>query len=182
MCVRSHLDKTTTWHDPRLSQLQSAASQHPISGAPVHAHSLSNPASTTQPQNINPDAGINLTTHIPLTRSLHNPVSQNCLTMFNFIGSCPGLWLVSFLQDFLLVFYFHGSGVYSIKREMGLSGCEILVQCPSKLRAIFRKNSGGSSSVNSEIFKCAFLNKFHNDKLLDGQFTQITKNIFSKLY
>ncbi|TKS82982.1 Transcriptional coactivator YAP1 [Collichthys lucidus] len=53
----NHLDKTTTWHDPRLSQLQSAASQHPISGAPVHAHSLSNPASTTQPQNINPDAG-----------------------------------------------------------------------------------------------------------------------------
>uniref|UniRef100_A0A8C9YVG3 Transcriptional coactivator YAP1-like n=1 Tax=Sander lucioperca TaxID=283035 RepID=A0A8C9YVG3_SANLU len=28
----NHLDKTTTWHDPRLSQLQSAAAQHPISG------------------------------------------------------------------------------------------------------------------------------------------------------
>nr|XP_046266062.1 transcriptional coactivator YAP1-like isoform X2 [Scatophagus argus] len=47
----NHLDKTTTWHDPRLSQLQSAAAQHPISGTPVHAHSLSNPAPTTQPQN-----------------------------------------------------------------------------------------------------------------------------------
>uniref|UniRef100_A0A8P4K6E9 WW domain-containing protein n=1 Tax=Dicentrarchus labrax TaxID=13489 RepID=A0A8P4K6E9_DICLA len=51
----NHLDKTTTWHDPRLSQLQSAAAQHPISGTPVHAHSLSNPAPTTQPQNINPE-------------------------------------------------------------------------------------------------------------------------------
>uniref|UniRef100_A0AAQ5ZFI7 WW domain-containing protein n=1 Tax=Amphiprion ocellaris TaxID=80972 RepID=A0AAQ5ZFI7_AMPOC len=28
----NHRDKTTTWHDPRLSQLQSAAAQHPISG------------------------------------------------------------------------------------------------------------------------------------------------------
>ncbi|CAI5643588.1 transcriptional coactivator YAP1 isoform X2 [Oreochromis niloticus] len=51
----NHLDKTTTWHDPRLAQLQSAAAQHPISGPPVHAHSLSNPAPTTQPQNINPE-------------------------------------------------------------------------------------------------------------------------------
>ncbi|XP_063343849.1 transcriptional coactivator YAP1-like isoform X1 [Pelmatolapia mariae] len=53
----NHLDKTTTWHDPRLAQLQSAAAQHPISGPPVHAHSLSNPAPTTQPQNINPEKG-----------------------------------------------------------------------------------------------------------------------------
>ncbi|KAL6098622.1 uncharacterized protein ACO6RY_17717 [Pungitius sinensis] len=51
----NHLDKTTTWHDPRLSQLQSAAVQHPISGTPVHAHSLSNPAPTTQQQNTNPE-------------------------------------------------------------------------------------------------------------------------------
>ncbi|XP_070839809.1 transcriptional coactivator YAP1-like isoform X4 [Chaetodon trifascialis] len=52
----NHLDKTTTWHDPRLSQLQSAAAQqHPIPGAPVHAHSLSNPAPTTQQPNINPE-------------------------------------------------------------------------------------------------------------------------------
>lgn len=51
----NHLEKTTTWHDPRLAQLQSAASQHPIPGPPVHAHSLSNPAPTTQPQNINPE-------------------------------------------------------------------------------------------------------------------------------
>lgn len=53
----NHLEKTTTWHDPRLAQLQSAASQHPIPGPPVHAHSLSNPAPTTQPQNINPETG-----------------------------------------------------------------------------------------------------------------------------
>ncbi|XP_076607217.1 transcriptional coactivator YAP1-like isoform X4 [Chaetodon auriga] len=52
----NHLDKTTTWHDPRLSQLQSAAAQqHPIPGPPVHAHSLSNPAPTTQQPNINPE-------------------------------------------------------------------------------------------------------------------------------
>lgn len=60
LCVCSHLDKTTTWHDPRLSQLQSAAAQHPIPGAPVHSHSLSNPAPTTQPQNISPETGIAL--------------------------------------------------------------------------------------------------------------------------
>ncbi|XP_030602647.1 transcriptional coactivator YAP1-like isoform X1 [Archocentrus centrarchus] len=53
----NHLDKTTTWHDPRLAQLQSAAAQHPIPAPPVHAHSLSNPAPTTQPQNINPEKG-----------------------------------------------------------------------------------------------------------------------------
>lgn len=59
LCVRSHLDKTTTWHDPRVPQLQSAASQHPIANTPVHAHSLSNPAATTQAQNsINPEPGI----------------------------------------------------------------------------------------------------------------------------
>ncbi|XP_029957426.1 transcriptional coactivator YAP1-like isoform X2 [Salarias fasciatus] len=51
----NHLEKTTTWHDPRLAQLQSAATQHPISGTPIHAHSLSNPAPTTQAQSINPE-------------------------------------------------------------------------------------------------------------------------------
>ncbi|CAJ1063955.1 transcriptional coactivator YAP1-like isoform X2 [Xyrichtys novacula] len=51
----NHLEKTTTWHDPRLAQLQSAAAQLPIAGTPIHAHSLSNPAPTTQPQNINQD-------------------------------------------------------------------------------------------------------------------------------
>ncbi|XP_034406611.1 transcriptional coactivator YAP1-like isoform X2 [Cyclopterus lumpus] len=60
----NHLDKTTTWHDPRLSQLQSAAAQHPISGTPVHAHSLSNPAPTTQPQNINPETAQKMNTGI----------------------------------------------------------------------------------------------------------------------
>lgn len=34
-------------------------------------------------------------------------------------------------------------------------------------------------AVNSEIFKCAFLNKFHDVRLLNGQFTQITKKTFS---
>ncbi|XP_029957424.1 transcriptional coactivator YAP1-like isoform X1 [Salarias fasciatus] len=53
----NHLEKTTTWHDPRLAQLQSAATQHPISGTPIHAHSLSNPAPTTQAQSINPETG-----------------------------------------------------------------------------------------------------------------------------
>ncbi|XP_071754291.1 transcriptional coactivator YAP1-like isoform X2 [Centroberyx gerrardi] len=48
----NHLEQTTTWHDPRLSQLQSVAAQHPISGPPVHAHTLPNSASTTQPPNI----------------------------------------------------------------------------------------------------------------------------------
>ncbi|XP_056267517.1 transcriptional coactivator YAP1-like isoform X2 [Pseudoliparis swirei] len=60
----NHLDKTTTWHDPRLSQLQSAAAQHPVSGTPVHAHSLSNPAPTTQPQSINPETAQKMNTGI----------------------------------------------------------------------------------------------------------------------
>ncbi|XP_023818353.1 transcriptional coactivator YAP1 isoform X2 [Oryzias latipes] len=50
----NHLDKTTTWLDPRLSQLQSA--QHPIANAPVHSHSFSNPAPTTQAQSVNPES------------------------------------------------------------------------------------------------------------------------------
>ncbi|XP_058484000.1 transcriptional coactivator YAP1-like [Solea solea] len=56
----NHLDKTTTWHDPRLSQLQSAAAQHPIAGTPLHGHSLSNPAPSTQPQNISPETVQNM--------------------------------------------------------------------------------------------------------------------------
>ncbi|KAL3042874.1 hypothetical protein OYC64_020735 [Pagothenia borchgrevinki] len=51
----NHVDKTTTWQDPRIAQLQLAAAQHPISGTPIHAHSLSNPAPTTLQQNINPE-------------------------------------------------------------------------------------------------------------------------------
>uniref|UniRef100_A0A3B5K7C1 Yes1 associated transcriptional regulator n=1 Tax=Takifugu rubripes TaxID=31033 RepID=A0A3B5K7C1_TAKRU len=55
----NHLDKTTTWHDPRIAQLQSAAAQRPIAGTPVHTHSLSNPAQpATQPQNnMSPETG-----------------------------------------------------------------------------------------------------------------------------
>ncbi|XP_077402390.1 transcriptional coactivator YAP1-like isoform X2 [Vanacampus margaritifer] len=49
----NHLDKTTTWHDPRLTQLQSAAPPHPGGPSPVHAHSLSNPATPS----CNTDAG-----------------------------------------------------------------------------------------------------------------------------
>ncbi|XP_077361930.1 transcriptional coactivator YAP1-like isoform X1 [Festucalex cinctus] len=52
----NHLDKTTTWHDPRLTQLQSAAPPHP-GPAPVHTHSLSNPATATVTPSCNPDAG-----------------------------------------------------------------------------------------------------------------------------
>ncbi|XP_057677778.1 transcriptional coactivator YAP1-like isoform X1 [Corythoichthys intestinalis] len=53
----NHLDKTTTWHDPRLTQLQSTAQPHP-GPSPAHAHSLSNPAPTTAtPPSSNPDAG-----------------------------------------------------------------------------------------------------------------------------
>lgn len=68
VCVRSHLDKTTTWHDPRIAQLQSAAAQRPIAGTPVHTHSLSNPAQpATQPQNnISPETGIALSLFHPL--------------------------------------------------------------------------------------------------------------------
>ncbi|KAM4726425.1 transcriptional coactivator YAP1-like isoform 2-T2 [Anableps anableps] len=53
----NHVHKTTTWQDPRLSQLQSAAAQHQIACTPIHAHSFSNPAPTTQPKNIIPETG-----------------------------------------------------------------------------------------------------------------------------
>ncbi|XP_061658890.1 transcriptional coactivator YAP1-like isoform X2 [Syngnathoides biaculeatus] len=52
----NHVDKTTTWHDPRLAQLQSAAPPHP-GPSPAHTHSLSNPATATKPPGCNPDAG-----------------------------------------------------------------------------------------------------------------------------
>ncbi|KAM4620431.1 transcriptional coactivator YAP1-like isoform 2-T3 [Polymixia lowei] len=51
----NHLDQTTTWHDPRLSQLQSLAAQHPIAGTPVYANTLANSTSTSQTQNISPE-------------------------------------------------------------------------------------------------------------------------------
>lgn len=57
LCLFSHLQKTTTWQDPRLSQLQSATVQHQIPCAPVHTHSFSNPAPTTQPQPISSETG-----------------------------------------------------------------------------------------------------------------------------
>lgn len=102
-CVRSHLDKTTTWHDPRVSQLQSAAAQHPISGTPVHAHSLSNPAPTTQPQNnINPETGITLTPPPPfIIQFLFR--AQTCFSKFCSTGSGTSLCWVWFLRDSLLV-------------------------------------------------------------------------------
>ncbi|XP_023197954.1 transcriptional coactivator YAP1-like isoform X1 [Xiphophorus maculatus] len=53
----NHVHRTTTWQDPRLSQLQSAAAQHQIACTPSHAHSFSNPAPTTQPKNIVPETG-----------------------------------------------------------------------------------------------------------------------------
>ncbi|XP_007556469.1 PREDICTED: transcriptional coactivator YAP1-like isoform X3 [Poecilia mexicana] len=51
----NHAQRSTTWQDPRLSQLQSAAAQHQIACTPSHAHSFSNPAPTTQPKNIIPE-------------------------------------------------------------------------------------------------------------------------------
>ncbi|KAM9332847.1 transcriptional coactivator YAP1-like isoform 2-T2 [Pholidichthys leucotaenia] len=53
----NHLDKTTTWTDPRLTLLHPAATQHPIIGPPVHGHSLSNPVPTTQTHTGNPETG-----------------------------------------------------------------------------------------------------------------------------
>ncbi|XP_056140944.1 transcriptional coactivator YAP1-like isoform X1 [Lampris incognitus] len=54
----NHLDQTTTWHDPRLSQLQSMAAQHPIPSTPVYPHTLTNSTSTTQSQNnVNSETG-----------------------------------------------------------------------------------------------------------------------------
>uniref|UniRef100_A0AAV2JE78 WW domain-containing protein n=1 Tax=Knipowitschia caucasica TaxID=637954 RepID=A0AAV2JE78_KNICA len=51
----NHVDKTTTWHDPRLTQLQAAAAQHPLSGPPAHTNAHSNQAPTVQPANISTD-------------------------------------------------------------------------------------------------------------------------------
>uniref|UniRef100_I3JBA7 WW domain-containing protein n=1 Tax=Oreochromis niloticus TaxID=8128 RepID=I3JBA7_ORENI len=112
----NHLDKTTTWHDPRLAQLQSAAAQHPISGPPVHAHSLSNPAPTTQPQNINPEKGITLLAPTNLSSpssffEKHRPASDN-----NSASGGSGLCWVGFLYPF------GGSGDFGGRKitKMGL--------------------------------------------------------------
>ncbi|XP_046876595.1 transcriptional coactivator YAP1-like [Hypomesus transpacificus] len=53
----NHLDQITTWHDPRLSHLQTSAAPNPIASPPPHAHTLTNPAPTTQTHNASPDTG-----------------------------------------------------------------------------------------------------------------------------
>ncbi|KAM6987075.1 transcriptional coactivator YAP1-like [Aplochiton taeniatus] len=52
----NHQEQTTTWHDPRLSQLQTNAAPHPTAGPPPQAHTLANPAPTTL-NNAGPDTG-----------------------------------------------------------------------------------------------------------------------------
>lgn len=100
LCVFSHLDKTTTWHDPRLSQLQSAAAQHPISGTPVHGHSLSNPAPATSTQNIDPETGtFPLSPAAPLHKAASHCSAPQCDAVCGFYihGSMLGIKIISSL-------------------------------------------------------------------------------------
>ncbi|XP_038860856.1 transcriptional coactivator YAP1-like [Salvelinus namaycush] len=46
----NHLDQTTTWHDPRLSHLQTNAAPHLLSAPPPHTHTLAHPAPNTHTQ------------------------------------------------------------------------------------------------------------------------------------
>ncbi|XP_042165332.1 transcriptional coactivator YAP1 isoform X3 [Oncorhynchus tshawytscha] len=46
----NHLDQTTTWHDPRLSHLQTNAAAHLLSAPPPHTHTLAHPAPNTHTQ------------------------------------------------------------------------------------------------------------------------------------
>ncbi|XP_055797380.1 transcriptional coactivator YAP1-like [Salvelinus fontinalis] len=52
----NHLDQTTTWHDPRLSHLQTNAAPHLLSAPPPHTHTLAHPAPNTQ-SNTNSNTG-----------------------------------------------------------------------------------------------------------------------------
>nr|XP_046187106.1 transcriptional coactivator YAP1-like isoform X1 [Oncorhynchus gorbuscha] len=54
----NHLDQTTTWHDPRLSHLQTNAAAHLLSAPPPHTHTLAHPAPNTHTQsNTNSNTG-----------------------------------------------------------------------------------------------------------------------------
>uniref|UniRef100_A0A8C7ZQ24 WW domain-containing protein n=1 Tax=Oryzias sinensis TaxID=183150 RepID=A0A8C7ZQ24_9TELE len=66
----NHLDKTTTWLDPRLSQLQSA--QHPIANAPVHSHSFS-PLPEGWEQAVTPEGEMYYIDHINKTTTWVDP-------------------------------------------------------------------------------------------------------------
>uniref|UniRef100_A0A665UBX1 WW domain-containing protein n=1 Tax=Echeneis naucrates TaxID=173247 RepID=A0A665UBX1_ECHNA len=68
----NHLDKTTTWHDPRLTQLQSAAAQHPLPAAPTHAHSLS-PLPEGWEQAVTADGEVYYIDHINKTTTWVDP-------------------------------------------------------------------------------------------------------------
>uniref|UniRef100_A0A3Q0R0T5 Yes1 associated transcriptional regulator n=1 Tax=Amphilophus citrinellus TaxID=61819 RepID=A0A3Q0R0T5_AMPCI len=78
----NHLDKTTTWHDPRLAQLQSAAAQHPIPAPPVHAHSLS-PVPEGWEQAVTADGEMYYIDHINKTTTWVDPRLGSTLSNLN---------------------------------------------------------------------------------------------------
>ncbi|XP_028977077.1 transcriptional coactivator YAP1 [Esox lucius] len=56
----NHLEQTTTWHDPRLSHLQTTAAPHPLSAPPPHTHTLAHPGPNTHTHtqsNASPNTG-----------------------------------------------------------------------------------------------------------------------------
>uniref|UniRef100_A0A667Y8M8 WW domain-containing protein n=1 Tax=Myripristis murdjan TaxID=586833 RepID=A0A667Y8M8_9TELE len=74
----NHLDQTTTWHDPRLPQLQSAAAQHPISGPPVHfyfvlSHCCPGPLPEGWEQAVTPEGEVYYINHVTKSTSWLDP-------------------------------------------------------------------------------------------------------------
>uniref|UniRef100_A0A8C6T633 Yes1 associated transcriptional regulator n=1 Tax=Neogobius melanostomus TaxID=47308 RepID=A0A8C6T633_9GOBI len=78
----NHVDKTTTWHDPRLAQVQSAAAQHPLStaGPPAHTHTLS-PLPEGWEQAVTGDGEVYYIDHINKATSWVNPCLGSPLFM-----------------------------------------------------------------------------------------------------
>uniref|UniRef100_A0A8C6WLW9 Yes1 associated transcriptional regulator n=1 Tax=Neogobius melanostomus TaxID=47308 RepID=A0A8C6WLW9_9GOBI len=86
----NHVDKTTTWHDPRLAQVQSAAAQHPLStaGPPAHTHTLS-PLPEGWEQAVTGDGEVYYIDHINKATSWVNPFA----TIVKKRRSCKQLFL-----------------------------------------------------------------------------------------
>lgn len=174
--VCSHVDKTTTWHDPRLSQLQSAAAQqHPIPGPPVHAHSLSNPAATTPQQNINPETGITLTpppSNPPLFSLWFLFKAQTCLSQFRPVRSGSGLCWGWYFCGILCI---HGSGDCGGNDDTGRVKPTLL---QSVLQAAVRGETGSQGrSVCKQRWKQFKVGSLwlRFTRMLKGRFTQITR-------
>uniref|UniRef100_A0A3P9ACG0 WW domain-containing protein n=1 Tax=Esox lucius TaxID=8010 RepID=A0A3P9ACG0_ESOLU len=71
----NHLEQTTTWHDPRLSHLQTTAAPHPLSAPPPHTHTLAHPGPLPEgwEQAVTPEGEVYYINHTTKTTSWLDP-------------------------------------------------------------------------------------------------------------